>query len=309
MNAFQQATRDQIRLVQRGLLKVGQLRLKYGDREAAIRRREQPYEEMLEKLYVRDLPLAKLGDESDLLVHLKGPGASAPTPKVSILTKMLTGTRDQVTKLAKQLANIDSTRVPPGLDMNLVGLARGSLFIGFAVSDGADAQLTRRAVQLLGEASVLVAQDKSLEEVVDVFDEPAERDIAMAAIRHLSPSNRSQIDEVELLGTAVKQSVRLTTETRRHATSLMVQPARVAKKVRAEFVGTVQELDLDEKRFMLRNIVGHSNEIRCAYELDDAEAQGLMNRQMRVSGTAELSKAGKVSLLWVDDFEPIDDAP
>ena len=130
MNAFQQATRDQIRLVQRGLLKVGQLRLKYGDREAAIRRREQPYEEMLEKLYVRDLPLAKLGDESDLLVHLKGPGASAPTPKVSILTKMLTGTRDQVTKLAKQLANIDSTRVPPGLDMNLVGLARGSLFIG-----------------------------------------------------------------------------------------------------------------------------------------------------------------------------------
>jgi hypothetical protein len=38
-------------------------------------------------------------------------------------------------------------------------------------------------VQLLGEASVLVDQDKSLEEVVDVFDEPAERDIAMAAIR------------------------------------------------------------------------------------------------------------------------------
>ena len=48
MNAFQQATRDQIRLVQRGLLKVGQLRLKYGDCEAAIRRREQRYEEMLE---------------------------------------------------------------------------------------------------------------------------------------------------------------------------------------------------------------------------------------------------------------------
>ena len=200
MNAFQEAAREQIRLVQRGLLKVGQLRLKYGDREASIRRREQPYEAMLEALYVRDLPLAKLGDDSDLLVHLKGPGASAPTPKVSILTRMLTGTRDQVTKLAKQLAHIDSSRVPPGLDMNLVGLARGSLFIGFAVSDGADAQLTRRAVRLLGEASVLVAQDKSLEEIVSVFEEPAERDIAMAAIRHLSPSNRSQIDEVELLG-------------------------------------------------------------------------------------------------------------
>jgi len=69
---------------------------------------------MLEALYVRDLPLAKIGDESDLLIHVKGPGASAPAPKVSILTKMLAGTRDQVTKLAKQLAHVDPCAFHPG---------------------------------------------------------------------------------------------------------------------------------------------------------------------------------------------------
>ena len=306
MTDYQDTTREQIRLVQQGLLKVGRLRFAHPDREESIRRRERPYERMLEALYARDLPLAKIGDESDLLIHVKGPGASAPTPKVSILTKMLAGTRDQVTKLAKQLAHVDSLRVPPGIDMNFVGLARGSLFIGFAVSAEADGQLTRRAVRLLGEASVLVSQDKSLEEVVKVFEEPAERDIAVAAIRHLSPSNRSQIDEVELLGKSVTQPVRLTTETRRHATSLMTQPAKVARPARAQFVGTIRELDLDEKRFMLRNIDGYSNEIRCAHELDEADAQNLMNRRMRVSGSAELSTSGQVSLLWVDDFEEID---
>lgn len=307
MTTYQEATRDQIKLVQHGLLKVGRLRFLHPDREESIRRREKPFEKLLETLYVHDLAVAKLGDESDLLIHVKGPGASAPAPKVSILTKMLGGTRDQITKLAKQLAHVNALRVPSALDMRFVGLARGSLFIGFAVSDEADAQLTRRAIQLLGEASVLVAQDKSLEEVGGLIEEPAERDIVVAAIRHLSPSNRSQIDEVELLGKSVTKSVSLTMDTRRHATSLMTQPAKMAKKERAEFVGTIRELDLDEKRFMLRNIDGYSNEIRCAHDLDEAEAQKLMNRRMRVRGTAELSKAGQVSLLWVDVFEEIDD--
>ena len=216
---------------------------------------------------------------------------------------MLAGTRDQVTKLATQLAHVDSLRVPAGMDMNFVGLARGSLFIGFAVSNEADAELTRRAVTLLGEASVLVSQDKSLEEVVRAFEDPAERDIAVAAIRHLSPSNRSQINEVELLGRSVTKPAQLTTETRRHATSLMSQPAKFTKVVRAEFVGTIR--DLDERRFMLRNIDGYSNEIRCAHELDESDAQNLMNRRMRVRGSAELSKSGQVGLLWVDDFEEI----
>ena len=307
MTDYQDATREKIRLVQQGLLKAGQLRFKYPEREASIQRREKPYERLLEALYVRDLPLATIADQSDLIIHVKGPGASGPSPKVAILTKMLAGTRDQVTKLAKQLAHLGSSRVPPGMDMNFVGLARGSLVIGFAVADGADAQLTRRAVGLLGEASVLIAQDKSLEEVVRVFDEPAERDIAVAAIRHLSPSNRSQIDEIELLGKSVKQPVRLTTDTRRHATSLMTQPAKLATTARREFVGTIRELDLDEKRFMLRNIEGYNNEIRCAHELDEAEAEKFLNRRVRVSGIAELSKSGQVSLLWADKFDDVDD--
>lgn len=74
MMEYPSTTWEQIRLVQQGLLKIGRLRLTHPDREESIRRRERPYERMLEALCVRELPLAKIGDESDRVIQVKGPG-------------------------------------------------------------------------------------------------------------------------------------------------------------------------------------------------------------------------------------------
>ena len=43
-----------------------------------------PYRELLESVYLQDFPLARLADDSDLLLHVKGPSASGPSPKVSM---------------------------------------------------------------------------------------------------------------------------------------------------------------------------------------------------------------------------------
>jgi len=306
---WQDATRDRIRLVQDGLLATRALRVSHPEHDGLIEMMERPYLEMLEEIYAEDFSLARLIDESDLLVHLKGPAASAPSPKISVLTKALTGTRDQVTKLAKQLAGVLSQRVPAALDMNFVGLARGSLFVGFSAADSSeDAQLTKRAVALIGEASVLISDDASLEQVASVFSDPAERDIAVAAIRQLSPSGRSGLSEVDLFGRAIQKSVQLTTQTRRHARMLMAQPAATLIQRDAEFVGTVREVDLDEHRFDLRNIDGHPFDIRCAHEFDEVEVQALMNKRTRVRGKLEVGRTdggryGGVQLLWVDEAE------
>jgi hypothetical protein len=308
---WQDATRARIRLVQDGLLATRALRASHPEHDALIEMMERPYLEILEEMYAEDLSLAKLVDESDLLVHLKGPAASAPTPKISVLTKALTSTRDQVTRLAKQLGGVRSQRVPAALDMNFVGLARGSLFVGFSAGDSSeDGQLTRSAVTLIGEASALVSEDAPLERVASTFDDPAERDIAVAAIRQLSPSGQSGLSEVDLFGRAVPRSVQLTTQTRRHARMLMAQPAPnlISVQEDAEFVGTVREVDLDEHRFDLRNIDGYPFDIRCAHELDESEVQALMNRRTRVRGKLEVGRTdrrrpGGVRLLWVDEAE------
>jgi hypothetical protein len=306
---WQDATRERIRLVQDGLLATRALRVSHPEHDELIEKMERPYLEMLEEIYADDLSLAKLIDESDLLVHLKGPAASAPTPKISVLTKALTGTRDQVTKLAKQLAGVLSQRVPAALDMNFVGLARGSLFVGFAAADSSeDAPLTKRAVALIGDASILISEDASLEEVASVFSEPAERDIAVAAIRQLSPSGQSGLSEVDLFGRAIRKRVQLTTQTRRHARMLMAQPTTTLIQRDAEFIGTVREVDLDEHRFDLRNIDGYPFDVRCAHELDEVDVQALMNKRTRVRGKLEVGRTdggtyAGVQLLWVDEAE------
>ncbi len=302
---WQDATRDRIRFVQDGLLAVRALRDSNSEHLELIEMMEQPYAEILEELYVRDLSLAKLSDESDLLIHLQGPAASAPNPRVSVLAKALTGTRDQITRLAKQLGGVLTQRVPASLDMNFVGLARGSLFIGFSAAEsGADSVLTRRAVALIGNASSLIAADAPMSEMARVFDDPAERDLAVAAIRQMSPSGQSGLNEVDLSGRAIKKSVQLTTQTRRHARMLMSQPAAVAQ-VKAEFVGTIREIDLDEHRFDLRNIDGHPHDVRCAHEFDEEEVLRLANRRTRIRGKAEISRDGVVRLLWVDEAEEL----
>lgn len=262
-----------------------------------------PYREMVEAIYERDIPLAKLADQSDILLHVRGPSATGPSPRVSVLTRLLTSTRDQVTRLAKQIGGVTTVRVPTSLDMGFVGVAGGSLFVGFSADSSNEGDSTREAVRLISEASSLVASNGSVAELAQTIHDPAARDMALAAVRHLSPSGQIGIREIEILGKQVAQQVSLTTETRRHARGIMAQRI-VSTTSRSEtFVGTVREVDLDASRFEIRNVEGNTEDIRCAHELEEAEVKSLVDRRVRVKGIAEYGSRGTVRLLWVDEVE------
>lgn len=304
--AWLSTTRTRIREVQDQLLSVAEWAKESGADSTAADLLLRPYRDLLGSIYEVDLPLAKLADESDLLLHVHGPAASGPTPKVSTLTRILTQTRDQVTRLAKQLGGVTSIRVPASLDMGLVGVAGGSLFIGFSATDStAEGELTRRAVEVLGIASSLIAEDSSLAAIAGEFRDPAQRDMAVAAVRQLSPSGMIGISEIDLLGRRVRKPTSLTTDTRRHARGLMAQPA-VHTSERVTFVGTVREVDLDAARFEIRNIDGHPDEVRCAHELEEEAIKRIVNRRVRVVGAPEFGTNGSVRLLWVDEVEALD---
>jgi hypothetical protein len=118
--AWTGTTRDRIREVQDGLLSMADWARDSGADSATTELLLSPYRELIETLYERDMPLAKLADNSDLLLHVHGSAASGPSPRVSVLTRLLTQTRDQVTRLAKQFAGVTTLRVPPSLDMGFV---------------------------------------------------------------------------------------------------------------------------------------------------------------------------------------------
>jgi hypothetical protein len=309
-NTFTAVTREQIRLVQDRLLALARWAQGTGADEAATALLSQPYRRLLDEMYEHELPLARLVDESDLLLHVRGPAASAPTPRISVITRLLGGTRDEVTRLAKQLGGVTSVRVPAALDMGLVGVAEGSLYLGFSTDEGDDAALTRDAVERIATASKLVASDQPLEAIASELPDPAVRDMAVAAIRHLSPSGHAGITAIDLLGRRVQQRVTLTTETRRHARRLMAQPPAVvtarALPSTAVFIGTVRELDLDASRFEIRNVDGYSGAIRCAHELDEQDAKRLVDLRVRVKGRPEYGPENDVRLLWIDEVEALD---
>jgi hypothetical protein len=75
-----------------------------------------------------------------------------------------------------------------------------------------------------------------------------------------------------------------------------------------KYVGTVREIDLDARRFELRQIVGvPKEEIRCAYlELHDAEAKNWLDRKVQVSGPVVRDSKGTVRMLQVSLLETID---
>jgi hypothetical protein len=299
-------TRTRIREIQDQLLSVADWARESGADPVATDLLLRPYRELLGTIYEVDLPLAKLADQSDLLLHVHGSAASGPSPRVSVLTRILTQTRDQVTRLAKQLGGVTSLRVPASLDMGLVGVAGGSLFIGFSAADAtAEGELTRRAVEAIAVVSALIAEDATLGVIAGEFRDPAERDMAVAAVRQLSPSGMIGISEIDLLGRRVRKPTSLTTDTRRHARGLMAQPA-VPTLERVTFVGTVREVDLDASRFEIRNIEGHPDDVRCAHELEEETVKRLVDRRVRVSGAPEFGANGAVRLLWVDEVEGLD---
>jgi hypothetical protein len=309
-DTFDAVAREQIRFIQDRLLAAARWAESEGVDAAASEFLVRPYRQLLDEMYQRDLPLARLADESDLLLHVRGPAASGPTPRVSVVTRLLGGTRDQVTRLAKQLGGVTTVRVPSSLDLGFVGLAEGSLFLGFSTDDDVDAASTRKAVASIAAASALVAADEPLEALAKRFHDPAERDMAVAAVRQLSPSGQAGITEIDLLGRNIAKPVSLTTETRRHARRLMAQPPtatqlRLALETKT-FVGTVRELDLDASRFEIRNVDGFPAGIRCAHELDEQDAKQLVDLRVRVKGRPEYGLADDVRLLWVDEIETLD---
>jgi hypothetical protein len=96
-----------------------------------------PYRRLLEETHVSDLQLARLADESDLLVHVKGPKAEAPRPEVYVVSKLLGQFRDSLGSLAKLISRTDNYRIPDALELRFSGMARGSLFLGFALNTAA----------------------------------------------------------------------------------------------------------------------------------------------------------------------------
>jgi hypothetical protein len=92
----------------------------------------------IENLYANELPLARIIDVSDLVLHAEGPSAATSTPGLHAFNWLCGSAEKQIRTLARSifdLSDLDSKRFSKKLDLRFSGFAPGSIYAGFSISE------------------------------------------------------------------------------------------------------------------------------------------------------------------------------
>lgn len=278
--------------------------------------------EMLLEVIHTSLPLARIMDTSDLVLHAEGPSVKEASPKLAAFNWLTTTAERAIRRMSGNLFDLstrDAKHLSSALDLRLTGLARGSLYAGFSIASPAADLISpedepvissvREALRQLPEISQFIQDEQINPEISEFMEDPAQRDTAMAALYRLSPTGKVGIHTVDI-ATPGKRSARLSQRERVVLREALISPKGGARKS-GIFVGDVREIDLDAHRFYLRGVAAIGN-LRCAIgNMNKNDAKKLLGEYVRVKGEYESNREGKPRLMMVHSFEilPRDSQP
>jgi hypothetical protein len=143
------------------------------------------------------------------------------------------------------------------------------------------------------------------------ISDPLVRDTALAAVERLAPSKRRHTSLVGISGRALglPDMAPLSLESREILAGVLRVPVvRASEAIEGRFVGTVREIDLDARRFELRQVIDSPEaEIRCAYpELYDAHAKNWLDAKVHVRGPVVRDVRGAVRMLQIVSLDLVE---
>lgn len=260
-------------------------------------------------------PLAKVLDNSDLVLHAEGPGAAHVMPWLSALNWVTTTAEANIRKVAAaffDMKGANGRSLARKIDPRLTGIAPGSLWIGIrleGVSDqimGVDAvtdgpSLADELHQLPG--LIRFIDDEGMRAgIEEAAPDPAMRDISLAALLRFAPTGRRGIHTLELVS-PTEGLASLGQRERVVLKEVLDKPSMLASRA-GSFVGEIREADLDKTRIHLRSVEGIGT-LRCVVpELNADQARALFGRRVRAVGSYQVDRSGKPRLMFVERFEP-----
>ena len=272
-----------------------------------------PYYRLLDEIYAKDVPVARALDTADLLLHLEGDDLHTQTPRLSLVSSIMSDVRRQVGTMIKTLvSSIDeSVELPREIDLGLCSFAFGSLYLGFALPapPAGYAEVTgdplfaasREALNVLGKVTDHIEEPDAYTQICRELADPKIRDAALSAVGQIAPSGRRGVSSVDIGGRALPDRPwrRLTPETRVQIRSWLEKPVLGDEVI--EFNGRVRSIDLDLRRFDLRRIDGGDQpDLRCIYPAQfDQAARGWLDTTVVVLGRVETFR-GAARLLQVE---------
>lgn len=277
----------------------------------------------LRDLYEHELPLVKILDEADLSLEFFGPGTRVPHPKVSLVRNVLAKAQKQVVTVTRSIAGISESTsgkrfyIRPEFELGFTSLAFNSaLRVGLTLPEPDEGNLLdtedpvyvaiNQAVDSIHAVTQGLQEGESEEEINEIVSEliadPKVRDVAMAAVKDISPSARSQIESVRFGGRGRKtEEVKpITYESRQKLHHLLAKPPSKSKEI-IELSGTIRELDLDNRRFELRNIDDDHilHDVRCIYgeKVREVNARKWLGESVLVQGRVQRDPDGRPRLM------------
>lgn len=306
---------EALHLFLENMVSEGQLAQKMGIDASPATVASASYDRIM-KIARNDLPLALLLDESDLLFHAEGPGVAAQRPRLSALSWLSATVEKGMRALAAQwldLVGADGKALARQLDLTLTGVAPGSLWIGtrlevpdsaLALADGGLEDM-RAQVRAVPDLIRFIETDRISPAIREAAPDPAWRDTALGVLMDFAPTGRRGIHTIELSSPA-------------HRPDSLGQPERVVLREALKspamddgkdgsFIGEIRAIDMDRKRFFLRDING-VEALRCVLPevVTREKAKHWIGERVNVTGRYSVDAQQRPRLLVVEHVDVID---
>ena len=269
----------------------------------------------IDKIARESYPLHQVMSRSDIVFHAEGPGAASGMPWLSALNWLGRTAEGNLRKLSAALFDIlgsEGASLAKNLDMRLSGLAPGSLWMGVKLMPvpadmlPADEALMRTLSDNIGRLPEVIRfiDDEGLRPgYEEAVPDPALRDVQLAALYRFAPTGRTGIHTLELSSSG-SGSASLSQRERVVLKEAIARPN--AQHTRdGEFIGRMQEADLDKARMHLRGVSGVGT-LRCVMPtLTKEHAREMFGGLVRAKGRYQVDKEGRPRLLFVDRIESV----
>lgn len=300
-----ETTHNRVRLLNKQIAFIYEISIKSGMSANDAEKACIPYYNLLDEIYLNEMPLARILEYSDLVLHVEGKSTSKTNPKASIVASIIKDAKEQIGGVAKAFANILNTRgLPEELELDFTGLAPGSIYVGFSVTKPEDYdtdqisldqslyEATRNAVKGIGTAARIIAAKKDWSELETAFPNEYERNALMKAVYNLSPSTRKGIESVSISGAMIGEGV-LTTDVRKTIkdyTEIKDEPNDFSVE------GRLREIDLDKREFEIRSIANMElRKVKFSYQPEfDSIARGALDKYVLVKSEKRPKRSSEI---------------
>lgn len=273
---------------------------------------EAQYRLLLERLYTEEMPSARLRDNSDLIVRAEGPGADHQAPELHSFSWLSEHVRVQLGKLTAAvlpMAVRDAKAAAKRLHWAFMGYAPGSIMLGFSLrhpesmpgfeeTDRAAYAMLSASAQSIATVPQFVGNTELDAAIQTAIPDPALRDSAVTAARHLAPTLQSGIHTIEVASRNGDYGT--LSQRERMVLKNAVDRPDLRQMRSGTFVGSLRAADLDKRRAVLRDVDGLGSAIRCIIdENTEANAKALFGARVKVEGDYETDAEGRPRLMRI----------